>query len=244
MLLVQRAARRSFAVARRPAESIPRLPLLSRYSSTIPPAIFQLTKPNIFPYDTSREAHDRAVLRDVEWTVGDSDAWAVLSSAASPAKNHLLDALRAHARVHPAAAASHPILDTLPLIHQSAEEGGPRKPSVADAIQFVSFKTTLSRTGEFEDFTARYFHIRDEDKLTVRQHLAESLSADVAARGGDPILETARLLQIDEFLELPLVTLSNGQTRRARICRALLTQPELLVLEEPFSGSLSRLISL
>lgn len=47
-------------------------------------------------------------------------------------------------------------------------------------------------------------------------------------------------MKLDELLDLPLVTLSNGQTRRARIARALMSGrggacPELLILEEPYS---------
>ncbi|ORY75617.1 P-loop containing nucleoside triphosphate hydrolase protein [Leucosporidium creatinivorum] len=209
-------------------------------SSTNAPPIFQLTPPNTFPYDSSLSSTPSpSTLHNLSWTIADRDAWAILSpSSSSPSKAHLLSLLRSHIRVHPASAASHPILNSLPPIPRPAEEGGPRNPEVGDIIQFVSFKTRLSTTGEFEDFTARYFHIRDEDKLTVRQHLEQSLPVQVGVEAegeaGDPILETAKLLKIDHLLELPLVTLSNGQTRRARIVRALLTKPELLILEEPF----------
>jgi ABC-type Mn2+/Zn2+ transport system ATPase subunit len=37
-------------------------------------------------------------------------------------------------------------------------------------------------------------------------------------------------------LDLPLVALSNGQTRRARVVKALLAQPELLLLDEPLGA--------
>jgi molybdate transport system ATP-binding protein len=39
-----------------------------------------------------------------------------------------------------------------------------------------------------------------------------------------------------ELLSQPFMTLSNGQTRRARLARAMLTKPELLVLDDPFIG--------
>jgi len=56
----------------------------------------------------------------------------------------------------------------------------------------------------------------DQDK----RHLFESLVEKLALK---------------QLLDLPLVALSNGQTRRARIVKALLSKPELLLLDEPFS---------
>lgn len=43
-------------------------------------------------------------------------------------------------------------------------------------------------------------------------------------------------MAINHLLDLPTVSLSSGQTRRARIASALLTQPVLLLLEDPLAG--------
>jgi len=42
-------------------------------------------------------------------------------------------------------------------------------------------------------------------------------------------------LHLNPLLDLPLIALSNGQTRRARLARALLARPALLILDEPLS---------
>lgn len=43
-------------------------------------------------------------------------------------------------------------------------------------------------------------------------------------------------MRIDHLLDLPNVSLSSGQTRRARIAAALLSRPVLLLLEDPMAG--------
>jgi ABC-type multidrug transport system ATPase subunit len=59
-----------------------------------------------------------------------------------------------------------------------------------------------------------------------------TLRIEKRARRFEELIEKLGLKQL---LDLPLVALSNGQTRRARIVKALLEQPEILLLDEPLS---------
>ncbi|GAA5994845.1 uncharacterized protein JCM10292_004385 [Rhodotorula paludigena] len=207
------------------------LPALCRQSAEAPP-IFRAQNTAVYPFGVPSNDPEHALFRDLTLTIGDSDAWAILSpSSSSPTRAALLATIQHHVRFDPHSSAGHPILAVLPPVARPAEQGGPRDRTVDDLLQFVSFKTRLGRSGEFDDYTARYYSIRDEDKLTVRDHLREATGAE-----SHEIEEKAKLLRMESFLDLPLITLSNGQTRRARILRALLAKPELLILEEPFTG--------
>ncbi|GAA6035167.1 hypothetical protein JCM8097_006399 [Rhodosporidiobolus ruineniae] len=232
--------RRTTAALTRTARPLPRTAsLLARphFSSSArlrsaPPAVFQATNTAVFPFGVPSNDPEHALFKDLSLTVADSDCWAILSpSSSSPTKRALLFTIQHQARFHPTSSASHPILATLPDVQRSPEEGGPRSRTVEDILQFVSFKTRLGASGAFDDYTARYYSIRDEDKLTVREHLRTTTGQENAA-----IEQAAKDLKMESFLDLPLITLSNGQTRRARILKALLAKPELLILEEPFTG--------
>lgn len=211
--------------------------LSSRVRSAPPPDIFRADKAAVYPFGVPSNDPKRSLFPSLSLTVRDADCWAILApTSSSPTRAALVATLRHQVRFDPISSASHPILATLPPVERPADEGGPRDRTVDDLIQFVSFKTRLGRGSDFDDYTARYYSIRDEDKLTVRQHLRDATGADDAA-----VEDKAAALQMETLLDSPLITLSNGQTRRARVLRALLARPELIILEEPFSPFLDSL---
>jgi len=63
----------------------------------------------------------------------------------------------------------------------------------------------------------------------------EFILADQAA-GAGRLLELARDLGCADILERGIKFLSTGEMRKVLICRALMQEPELLVLDEPFDG--------
>lgn len=129
---------------------------------------------------------------------------------------------------------------------------------INEAICFVSFAHRPNAAGgAFYDYTARYGAVRDEDRVTLRQSMfpeesgfvRDSIESFIVNKShhkrhdASPRLE-ARAWRFEELIEklglmhlldLPLVALSNGQTRRARIVKALLEQPDILLLDEPLS---------
>lgn len=50
------------------------------------------------------------------------------------------------------------------------------------------------------------------------------------------LLQASELLRITHLLDEPFVTLSNGETRRMLLARSLMKNPDILLLDSPFSG--------
>ena len=204
--------------------------------------ILQCKDAMLYRFGDPTSEPSRALFANLNWTVADASttsaaagpAWALIG----PKSTSLADAaLLGRARADPPHSRAWPFLGDRPI---------------DSVIQKVSFSTRLeskavgATAGEFIDYTARYFSVKadDEDAVTLRAHLekhaaqrSDPLKAEAVAQD---IVETARLLQLEPFLDLQLVALSNGQTRRARIARALLKKPEVLILDEPFSEATSQ----
>ncbi|KAI5198418.1 P-loop containing nucleoside triphosphate hydrolase protein [Aureobasidium subglaciale] len=72
-------------------------------------------------------------------------------------------------------------------------------------------------------------YLEGNTELNALEKPVDSLDTDLLAR-------LVKSLDLEPLIQLPVSNLSNGQTRRARIAKALLAKPELLLLNAPFMG--------
>ncbi|KAG7452169.1 P-loop containing nucleoside triphosphate hydrolase protein [Guyanagaster necrorhizus] len=218
----------------RPAHSF------QRYLSSA--TVINIPKADVYRFGDANAA-STPVFRDLDWTVKEGESWAVVGFG-SHEKHDFFHMLLGNLRISP-----HP-----------PSPGGlfpflfPRDPHVHVAV--VSFgNRRRSSGGAFYDYTARYGAVQEEDRITLRQHMfPETLNFDVvppelrdapresqvqvklSAERQQLFDDLVERMGLKKFLDLPLIALSNGQTRRARILKAIWTQPELLLLDEPLTG--------
>lgn len=142
-----------------------------------------------------------------------------------------------HLRIHPP---PQPPVGLFPFLSHSQN---PRDPH--DCVSVVSFANKRAGGGAFYDYTARYGAVREEDRYTLRQSMFPETIDDLKSHTRVSLDSHSIDYKLFDYLvdkmgmtallELPHIVLSNGQTRRARILKALLDKPRLLLLDEPTS---------
>jgi ABC-type molybdenum transport system ATPase subunit/photorepair protein PhrA len=162
--------------------------------------------------------------------------WAILSPS-STIRTAFLQILRGQLICLPPTARSYPY-----LLSDEIKSKDPKLRSPERAIEYVGFDV------ERRAFGGAYLSARYESRVEETDFtLAQYLTGIVGLNPGEELIrertpeeqvmrQVVKDLELERFFDKPVSTLSNGQSRRARIGKALLTKPEVLCLDAPFIG--------
>jgi ABC-type sugar transport system ATPase subunit len=161
--------------------------------------------------------------------------WAILSPS-SDIRTAFLQILRGQLLCFPPTARTFPYLLSPDIVEKKSSLRYPEQ-----AIDYVGFDVERKAFGGAY-LSARYESLKEDTDFTVSRYLTGIVTLnpgeeELRAKSvdGEVMTKVLRDLELERFAEKPVSMLSNGQSRRARIAKALLAGPEVLCLDAPFS---------
>ena len=160
------------------------------------------------------QRRDKIVFENIHWTLRPNENWAIVGKTGA-GKTSFIDLLMGKMTIRAGTM-------TYPFLHSKAiqEKGYFR---LADYVAVVRFNISLINYANFY-YQQRYYSSENEGVQTVRDFLNTIDN------------QMLNLLKINDLLDLELNKLSNGQTRKMYLAKALLRKPELMILDNPFLG--------
>jgi ABC-type sugar transport system ATPase subunit len=161
--------------------------------------------------------------------------WAILSPS-SDIRTAFLQIVRGQYICLPPTARSHPYLLSPFIASKNSKLRFPER-----AIEYVGFDVERKAFGGAY-LSARYESRVEETDFSLANYLTGLTSLNPGQDyvkehtvDEEVLLQVVRDLELEKLLTKPVSQLSNGQSRRARIGKALLARPEMLCLDAPFS---------
>jgi molybdate transport system ATP-binding protein len=164
--------------------------------------------------------NNKTVFKNINWTLKTNEHWAIIGQTGA-GKSSFIDMILGDMDIE-----KEEIL--YPFLNE-IETQSDDYVDVADYVSVVKFHDSALNYSQFY-YQQRFQSSDTEGVLTVRDFLNEDFETDVSDS------DILNLLNIKDLLDYEIVKLSNGQTRKMYIAKALLEQPEILVLDNPFLG--------
>ncbi|UYQ92239.1 ATP-binding cassette domain-containing protein [Chitinophaga horti] len=167
---------------------------------------------------------DKTLFTGLSWEVKKGEQWAIVGGSGS-GKTSLLQTVAGKFNVINGAIRHHFYEDYL-ATHAVTDPYFTYRDLIAQVSSHHDFRNRSNMVGDFY-YQQRFNSSDSADALTVREYLFPN--GEVA----DNSLEALNILPL---LDKEVIKLSNGETRRTMIAKALLKKPVLLMLDSPFVG--------
>jgi molybdate transport system ATP-binding protein len=160
------------------------------------------------------------VFKNINWTLKTNEHWAIIGQTGA-GKSSFMDMILGEMDIEKG--------EILYPFLADIEAQSDDYVDVADYVSVVKFHDNAINYSQFY-YQQRFQSSDTEGVLTVRDFLNEDFETDISDSN------ILNLLNIKDLLDYEIVKLSNGQTRKMYIAKALLEQPPILVLDNPFLG--------